>query len=135
MDIKQAIDTVNQKFHYQSDPRSFFTDYWFVMQEKDGQLRGDCDDYSVTVLWYLCNENFWTFIWNVLVLHRYRLHRVETATGEYHVIGEADGWWFDNWTCRACSRDELFAATKHKYLMLYLSPIIAWFLVWGYFRR
>jgi hypothetical protein len=134
MDLNQAINTVNQKFRYQSDPRSFFTDYWFVMQEKDGQLRGDCDDYSVTVLWYLCNENIWSFIWNVLILHRYRLHRVK-AIGGWHVIGEAEGQWFDNWTRRACSRDELFAQTGHEYQMLYLSPIITWFLIWGYFRR
>jgi hypothetical protein len=134
MQLNQAIEQVDQKFVYQADPRSFFTDYWFVMQEHDGHLHGDCDDYSITVLWYMCNQNFWTFVWNVLILHRYRLHRVKTRTGEYHVVAQVGNTWFDNWTRRPCGRQELFDQTGHQYAMWYLSPIIAWFMLWGYLR-
>jgi len=133
MNLDQAISTVNSQFQYTADPRSFFTDYWFVMRSQNNVMRGDCDDYSITVLWLLCG-GLWQFVWNVLILHRYRLHRVQTRNGEYHVVAQVGDVWFDNWTRRCCSRDQLFAETGHQYRMWYLSPVIAWFMLWGYLR-
>lgn len=135
MTLDQAIAHVNQRFRYTADPRSFFTDYWFVMQDRDGVMQGDCDDYAITVLWLLCGGSFWQFVWNVLVLHQYRLHRVRTRNGEYHVVTQVGNTWYDNWTRRAVSREQLFAETGHQYAMWYVSPVIAWFMTWGWLRR
>lgn len=134
MNLEESINTVNSKFTYTTDPRSFFTDYWFVMKDKEGKMHGDCDDYSITVLWLFCG-GILSFIWNVLILHRFRLHRVKAISNEYHVVAEVNGMWFDNWTMRACTKEEFFKATQHQYQMMYLSPIIIWFMVWGYLRE
>lgn len=129
--LNQCLATVNQRFQYRSDPKNFFTDVWFVMKDQQGVMCGDCDDYVITVLWLLCG-GFWQFVWNVLILHRYRLHRVKTHTGEYHVVAQVGDAWFDNWTQLAMSKEMFFDYTGHQYVMWYLSPITIWFLIWGY---
>jgi len=135
MTLDQAIDYVNRRFRYTADATSFFTDYWFVMRDHNGVMQGDCDDYAITVLWLVCGASIWQFVWRVLILHQYRLHRVRTGAGEYHVVTQVGDSWYDNWTRRAVSREQLFAETGHQYAMWYVSPVIAWFMIWGWLRR
>jgi hypothetical protein len=131
-ELDQAIKSVDEKFIWTADPFSFFTDFWFVMKDIKGHFLGDCDDYTITTLWFLCNQNRWRFLWHVLILHQYRIHRVRARTGDYHVVGQVGDLWFDNWARQALPRDQFFAVTGHQYLMWYPSVLTAWFMLWGW---
>jgi hypothetical protein len=130
MNVIEAAKFVGSRFKYTSDPKSIF-DPWFVMRERNGIMRGDCDDFTLTVIWYVCDQNIWKFIWNVMILHKYQMHRVR-ATG-YHLVGTAEGLWFDNFTREAMPRDEFFARTKHRHLYIYPSFVMIFPLIAGYF--
>jgi hypothetical protein len=134
MQLKETLFKINQSFVYTADPKSWFTDYWFAMPEKNGEMRGDCDDYSITALWLICG-GFWSFLWNVIILHRYRLHRVKTLTGEYHIVAEVNRLWFDNWAKGPYERKEFFAKTGHTFLMTYISPTIILFMISGWILK
>lgn len=134
MSIKEIVKSVSSKFVYTSD-KKFLIDQWFVMREKEGKLHGDCDDFSVTCLWELCDRNIIKFIVNVLILHRYRLHHVKTSTNGGHVVGYANGLYFDNWTLEALPKEEFLRRTKHKFKFFYPSPMIAIYLLCGLFFR
>ena len=130
--LDQAIASVDKKFIWTADPTNFFTDFWFVMKDHNNHFRGDCDDYTITTLWQLCNQNHWTFAWRVLITHQYRIHRVRAVTGEYHVVGQVGDLWFDNWARQALPKADFFSTTKHQYLMWYPSVLTAWFMFWGW---
>ena len=132
--LSSCIEQVSAKFVYTPDPKPFPFDYWFVMKERNGELKGDCDDFSITILWLLCNSSLLSFIWNVLILHRFKLHRVMALNG-YHIVGEVDGLFFDNWTKRALPKEEFYTSTKHVHLQQYWSPVIVLLLISGLFKR
>jgi hypothetical protein len=133
MDIRQAVAEIAQKFTYRSDPK--FLDYWTIMREQDGVLQGDCDDFALTSIWMACDENLFSFILNVMILHRYRLYFCKTATGESHMVGYAQGLWFDNWTREALPKEEFLARTGHRVLFFWPSPLMQVQLALGFLIR
>ena len=133
MYIKRVLDNIASKFKYRADPKFF--DYWTVMKENNGIMEGDCDDFSMTVLWMLCDRNFFIFVWNVMILHRYRLYFVKTITGERHMVGYAHGLWFDNWTKCALPKEEFIDKTKHKIYFFWPSPLMIPYLILGLVLR
>ena len=116
--IKECVDFVASKFEFKFD-KKFFIDQWFVMKDKDGKFRGDCDDFTITVLWYYYGCSLLSFIWNVLVKHDCKIIRVKTSTGEFHIIGSVDGLFFDNWSLKALPEEDFFNRTKHNKLSRY----------------
>ncbi len=129
----KAVALVASKFRYTNDKRFIF-DLWFVMRDADGVMKGDCDDFTITCLWEMCGRSLRTFIWKVLITHQYKVHRVKSTNG-YHVVGEVDGLWFDNWTLRAMPKAEFFAATGHRHQIQYVSPVMLPYLISGLFVR
>ena len=113
--LEDAVSYVSQKFHYKRDKKPFLDlfDHWFIMKERDGKFYGDCEDYSLTVLWFLCDKSLLKFIWYVLILHRYKLYRLFTISGEAHIVGKVGDLWFDNWTLKAMPKAEFFKYTGH----------------------
>lgn len=136
MNIKSAVDYVGGKFVYMYDKKLPFSDAWFVMPERpDGKLRGDCDDFSLTCIWIACDRNIFKFIWYVLILHKYRFYFSKAANGENHIVGYAQGLWFDNWTREALPKDKFIERTKHKILFFYPNISILIFMFFGIFFR
>lgn len=131
MDVKQAVKKVASKFKYLLDKKLTLGDGWFVMREKDGALRGDCDDFALTSIWEICDRNVFKFILNVVILHRYRMYYSIAASGEPHIVGYANGLWFDNWSKQALPKDQFLALTQHKIKLPYPSPIVMWFMLLG----
>jgi len=115
MTLEESIDYVNSKFIYKSDP-VVSTDAWFVMRNKeDGFYYGDCEDFALTVFWFMSNGSIWTFIKNILN-GTYKLHMVASnGDKNNHCVGEFENLWFDNWTKKEFSKDEFFKLTNHKY--------------------
>lgn len=133
MNIVDAVKYVGEKFVYRTDPKLF--DYWTVMEERQGQMRGDCDDFALTSIWLACDSNFFKFIINVMLLHKYRFYFSKTQTGGKHIIGYASGLYFDNWTKEALPKEEFLAKTGHKICFFFPSPMIVISLILGFLLR
>ena len=135
MELNQAIQQVNSRFKYKADPEFIF-DVWKVMDEDtQGVLLGDCEDYSLTVLWFANDCSYWKFFKNVILLHKYKLHHVITHTGERHIVGSYNNQYFDNWTLVALSEDDFFKSTKHDYQYQYFIPSMVLALLTGFFYK
>lgn len=103
-------------------------------KEKDAYLQGDCDDFSLTVLWILCNRSIFRFIWNVIILHKYRIYHARTYLGKGHAVGYAHGLYFDNWTLDALPKEEFLNKTKHSLKFFYPSVFILIYMLFGLFK-
>ena len=105
MKIEDAVKYVSQRFQYRADKKIFF-DYWMVMKDVNGVMKGDCDDFAFTSIWKRCDENFLKLFWYVFVLHKFRMYFAMTPNKQKHIVGYADGLYFDNWTLEALPREE-----------------------------
>lgn len=124
MNLSNAITEVNKYFVYLNDKKSLL-DTWKVMfKNNQGELRGDCEDYSLTVFWYLADQNIKTFLWNLFITQKYKLYSVNTSFGVKHTVGSYEGVWFDNWTKRPLNETEFFFITGHKKKFRYFMPIM-----------
>lgn len=133
MNIDQAIKIVSNKFIYKADKIRLF-DSWRVMKLKDGVFKGDCDDYIMTVFWYLSGENLWKFLFNLLITHKYKVYNVITIDNETHIVGSYKDYWFDNFTNLELNKKDFFNKTGHKYRFQIYSPIIIIYLIIGLFK-
>jgi hypothetical protein len=111
-DIKESVKYVASKFEYKKDS-DFFIDQWFVMKDKDGKFIGDCDDFTMTCLWYFYGCSLLSFIWNVIIANKAKIYQVTDINGEDHIIGFVDGYYFDNWSMEALEENKFFEKTKH----------------------
>lgn len=137
MTIHDAVANVSGRFAYLADTLRWF-DSWRVMPgaaQPRTVLRGDCEDFALTVYWLLCGRSLWRFLWRVLVTHEYGLHRCITMAGEAHVVGVHRGLWFDNFTYRALPKAEFLESTGHRLQWRYPGPVIAVYLFIGLVRR
>lgn len=132
MNIADAVSIVGNRFVYTPDKISLF-DSWSVMKDHDGKMFGDCDNFALTAIWYACDRSIWKFILYVLILHKYRFWFCMTEDGEKHVVGYAQGKYFDNFTYKALDKESFFSRTKHRRLFVYPSPIILLYMIIGIF--
>lgn len=128
-----AVKYVADRFIFRSDPK--FLDYWSVMKEVDGKMHGDCDDFALTSIWKICDESLFKFILNVIILHRYRFYFAYTPHGERHVVGYAEGMYFDNWSRYPWPKEDFVRITKHKIYFFFPGPTIIFPMLLGLFIR
>lgn len=132
--IKEIVNVIGKKFSYVED-KSTLLDNWSVMKEKDGTMRGDCDDFTVTALWYYFGQSLLSFIWNVIIIGKGKIYRVKTTQNTWHIIGSVDGLFFDNWTKQALTKEEFLQRTKHTIVKKYIPFTTLGFFVVGLFYR
>jgi len=136
MNVVEAVNYVSTRFKYLADKKLIYGDAWFVMDERDGVMRGDCDDFAITCLWLICDRNTFKFIWNVLILHRYRIYFCLTPNGGRHAIGYASGLWFDNWSLSALPKKDFIEKTKHRIKFPFINVlIIIWMFIGLFYRK
>ena len=123
MHIKTIVKEIAKNFQYKADMFKFL-DWWFILREWDGKLVGDCEDFSLTAIWRLCNRNVLAFLWKVVITHQYRIYFCMTAKGERHAVGYAQDLWFDNWTLEALPKEEFLQKTGHKIKFFIPGPLI-----------
>ncbi len=123
MQIEEIVKDIAKKFEYKADMFRFL-DWWFVLREWDGKLVGDCEDFSLTAIWRLCNRSVMKFLWKVVILHQYRIYFGITPKGEFHAIGYAQDLWFDNWSLEALPKDKFLEKTGHKIKFPIPGPLI-----------
>lgn len=140
MNIQSAVKKIAESFRYRADKKStigniWWGDFWFVMPvQADGTRHGDCDDFAVTAIWERCDRSIVSFVVNVFILHRFRLYRAQSRTGP-HIVGSADGFWFDNWTREALSKEQFLDQTGHRIQFVYPGPVIMYFMLLGLLVR
>ncbi len=100
-------------------------------------MRGDCDDFALTSIWKCCDSSLLKFILNVMILHKYRLYHcwAEGKSWQGHMVGYAQGKWFDNWGKKAMDKETFLARNGHKIRYFYPSPLMLVPLLVGLIRR
>lgn len=93
------LDDLNARFEYQSETatnggKKSRIEKWRILKS-DGVIRGDCEDYSLTLIWLSEGKSmrkFWWAIWTC----KYRLWHCHSPRGVDHAIMYHDGKWIDN---------------------------------------
>lgn len=64
MDKQRASKIVSDRFTYISDKEKYKApEAWVVM---NASMEGDCEDYALTVLYYICDKNYSKLLWKLL---------------------------------------------------------------------
>lgn len=90
-----ALEVMNREFEYTTDKESYgFADVWRIM--KPGQMKGDCEDFAMTLLWLMAGMSKRRMIW-WLITRKARIHFLRNLnTGSGHVELEFEGAFVDN---------------------------------------
>jgi predicted transglutaminase-like cysteine proteinase len=88
MNAEQANKLVASKFKYVTDKLKYgFFETWSVIDISKPVWEGDCEDYSLTVLWLMSDKKKKTFLFNILLSPDYRMNFVKyKATKEGHAV-------------------------------------------------
>jgi predicted transglutaminase-like cysteine proteinase len=105
---QDIIDHINANFTYQYDRDQYGKpDRWKIMEGP--QYVGDCEDYSLTVLWHIAGKSWFKFWWLQLT-GKAALKRCQVRSGEYHIILRYGDLCIDNiqqrWTTQAYMEDQ-----------------------------
>lgn len=118
-----AADTVqaslNGRFTYHADKG----ESWRIMGG-DGPVAGDCEDYSLTLVWLYEGRSMWRFWW-ALVTFEYVLWQCLSPGGAGHAVVWCRGrGWADNIQHQLVSRGDL-KAKGYRLRFPYLFPLVA----------
>ena len=101
------LETFNNHYSYKYDPSY---DHWRILPAND--LSGDCEDFALSVLYYvICNESLFAF-WYQLIFGQAKIHYVDNNGG--HAVLQWDGNYIDNWTKEFVSREHM-ESLGHKF--------------------
>lgn len=92
---EKHIKRLNSTYMYVYDTKVYGFDKWRIMKEEP--YLGDCEDYALTLLWFLSGKSMWNF-WKNLFLGRAKIQRVLTKDGTGHVVLKIGDLYADNWT-------------------------------------
>lgn len=88
--LQSVIDEINSYFVYTPD---HVKDYWRTLHR--GYPYGDCEDFVLTVIKEYYGGGKWSFIYNLLLSGKAKIHYVE-INGYGHAVGEIENYFFDN---------------------------------------
>ena len=104
-----TLKNFTENFVYKYDPSY---DQWRILKLEDGKYQGDCEDYSLSVLYYVvCDESLFAF-WYQLIFGQAKIHYVDNNGG--HAVLQLDGMYIDNWTKDWVSREHM-ESLGHKF--------------------
>lgn len=96
MDQTQAnaiVKDLKDRFTWESDGR---LDSYHIMPS-EGEVSGDCDDFAVTVLYEMCDRNFFKMVMWIVFCKAVFWH-VTSARGNPHAVLYVRGYGYtDNW--------------------------------------
>ena len=121
MNIEEALVELNKRFVYKSDHKLF--DNWKILYDRSQEYWiGDCEDYSLTLMWMVSGCNIIKFIWNIIT-HKHVIWYVNSPSGEGHAVVNINGMYYDNIQKRATSKDQL-VAMGYRFKLPFIFPII-----------
>jgi hypothetical protein len=118
MELKQALDILNSKFVYKRDHKYF--DSWKILHG-EGSWEGDCEDYSLTLMWMLSGQSVIKFFWNIITF-KYLMWFVKT-NGTGHAIVKIDELYYDNIQKRGVTKEHLIKS-GYKFVFPMLFPYV-----------
>jgi predicted transglutaminase-like cysteine proteinase len=102
------LETFNKLFEYTSDPG---WDRWRIPKVEYGAMRGDCEDYSLGVIYYVLAEESLFKFWELLAT-KAKIHYVDNNGG--HAVLQFDGKYIDNWTQEWVTKEHM-ESLGHKF--------------------
>lgn len=124
-----AIKAVNSRFTYKSDKKNYTIPEVWKFLGKTGE--GDCEDYSLTVLWLVCEKNILKFF-KLLLTGEYKLHFVKMSSGAGHLVMEHNGMFVDNIVKKPVVKEFLEQHYKYKFVYRYIFPHVVIKMVFGF---
>jgi predicted transglutaminase-like cysteine proteinase len=101
------LDTFNRLYEYKSEEG----DQWRIPKIVNGQILGDCEDYSLGVLYYvLAEKSLFKFWW--LLLTKAKVCYVDNNGG--HAVLRYEDQYIDNWTKEFVPKQHM-QALGHKF--------------------
>jgi hypothetical protein len=92
-----ALDMFIKQYEYKHDPKG--RDQWRVLTpDADGKFRGDCEDFALSVLYYVICHESWLKFWWLLLTGKAKLCYVMTKNDVGHAVLRYDDMYIDNWT-------------------------------------
>ncbi|MDE4297146.1 hypothetical protein PXK56_18335 [Phaeobacter gallaeciensis] len=125
---KTMITTRNRvarRFHYTVDPGRI--DNWKVT-DGDGPILDDCDGFTLTLLFNLCDRSWLKFWWTLLTFQAVIWH-VTSYKGNGHAALWYRGWWADNMETGWYLTEDM----RHSRRFPWLAPMVAMKLMIGKF--
>jgi len=116
----------NDRYSYKYDIKN--RDRWHVLkQDSDGAFRGDCEDYSLSVLYYVVCQESWLKFWWMLFTFQAELCGCNDKNGQGHAVLRYGDMYIDNWTKEWVSRDgmEVIGHTLHPWYLTILPTTVA----------
>lgn len=104
MKIEEALKLLNSKFIYKAETRRF-GEVWQVLKG-DGKWEGDCEDYSLTLVWLLSDQSWIKLLWNITTF-KFLMWFVKAPSGEGHAVIKIGDLYYDNIQRRGVTKDAL----------------------------
>ena len=99
------VSHINKTWKYKYDKEQYkVSDHWKIM--KEAPYVGDCEDYSLTVL-YLISKKSWIKFWLHLFTFKAKICFVTTHTGGGHAVLKFGKLYIDNWSKKFVSKQEM----------------------------
>ena len=103
--IGMNLTEFNSLYEYKYDPKG--RDVWFVIKlNEQGMYRGDCEDYSLSVLYYVVCQGSWLKFWWLLFTFQAEICGCETKGGGHAVLRYGD-MYIDNWSKAWVEREDM----------------------------
>lgn len=123
------LQNLNSRFQYKYDKDQYGRkEHWTIMQQDSGPLIGDCEDYSLTLLWYLEGKSMKNF-WKALLSGRAEMWFCK-VNGEGHAVLKYNGKWIDNGV-----RQWVDGFPNYDMKYRYMIPLILWKLRWFFLQK
>lgn len=103
-----------QRFRYQTDSR----DRWTLLNGL-GPVKGDCEDFAYTILWFM-SGNSWVKFWWLILTCQAMFWWTKTGSGAGHVMLWMRGYgWID------CNHPDWSAQPHYPKIFPYIAPVLA----------
>lgn len=122
MKIEDALKELNKRFSYRRDPLRWFDNWKVIYDESEPKWYGDCEDYSLTLMWMLSDRSFVKFLWNILIM-KHLIWFVKTPDGDGHAVVRIDGVYYDNIQKKESTK-EVLKSKGYKFIFPMIPPIV-----------
>lgn len=117
--MKGFIDNLNANFTYTRDRDQYGKrDKWKIMTGPE--YVGDCEDYSLTVLWHIAGESWFKFWW-LQLSGKAALKRCQVPSGGYHIVLRYRNLCIDNIQQRWVSQEYM---EEVGYRFVWVTPVL-----------
>ena len=108
-----TLTQFNALYDYKRDPKG--RDMWRVLKPDDHcMFRGDCEDYSLSVLYYIVCKESWLKFWWLLFTFQAELCGCDTKNSGHAVLRYGDQY-IDNWSKAWVTRDGMTDGLGHEF--------------------